>query len=85
MRHAAFTMYELEREIDVELFQIKYRKLINFESRCMKKRAKIHLVGDILLHIHEQYNNKYTCYLRQITAIATNWVCEGFICVNQIL
>ena len=43
----AFTMCELEREIDVigvELFQIEYRKLINFEktichilSRCMKK------------------------------------------------
>ena len=62
---SAFTMCELERKIDVigmELFQIEYRKLINFEktichilSRCVKKRVKIHLVGDILLH--EQYNN----------------------------
>ena len=33
--HSAFTMYELEREIDVigvELFWIEYRKLINLEK-----------------------------------------------------
>ena len=33
--HSAFTMYEVEREINVigvELFQFEYRKLINFEK-----------------------------------------------------